>query len=302
MGAVINSKHVLAVILVLFFGCNSTEQIGNRLTADEIEYLRSQAAAKCVSQTNSDYADFIADSNSAMLDYERNQIQWNYTYKYNGTLSRTHKIYVWKVTSSAVYFRILTDETTPKNIYIKYSKTANNDLMRSIQEDDCAQGLYEASANSSSVTLTQNDENFSRQDVDVQYKINRSYAFASSFPGLFGNLKLTYKKQLYDNSDKPTTATTDLYEITAVAKVDQPSTVYNDNAYYGTQPNRYYCLLKSANPVGAATYRRYTVVPIDLTNPTGSSFNLTCDNSSDTPTVTLGTESFVPATELIAPF
>ncbi len=298
MGAVINSKHVLFLFLAIFIGCNSTEQIGKHLSAAELEYLRSIAAAKCVSDTNSEYEDFIASSNTAMLDYDRNAIQWNYTYKYNGTLSRTHKIYVWKVSASAVYFRIVTDETTPKNIYIKYSKTANNDLMRSIQEDDCAQGAYEASASSSTVTLTQNDENFSRQDANVQYKVNRSYSFSSAFPGLFGNLKHTYKKQLYDNDDKPTTATTDLYEITSVTAVDQPSAVYNDNAYYGTQPTRYYCLLTSANPMGSATYRRYTVVPIDLTNPTVATYNLTCDNSSDAPTVTLGTESFVPAAEL----
>ncbi len=298
MGAVINSKLILALSISLIFSCGETEQIGDKLSASEIEYLRLRAARKCINETNEDYADFISSSNSAFIDYERNENQWKYVYKYNSAVTRTHKVFVWKKTSTAVYFRILTDETTPKNIYLKFSKTANNDLMRSVQEDDCAQGDYEASASSSSVSLRNNDENAINDTSTTSYRFFRTYAYSSSLPGFFGNLSLTLKRQNYNDKDEVTTSTTDLYEFTAVTPEEQPSDVYTA-AEYGTQPTRYYCIITSANPVGTATYRRYTVVPTDILNPTAAGNNITCDNSSDTPTVTLGTESFTPGTELI---
>lgn len=79
--------------------------------------------------------------------------------------------------------------------------------------------------------------------------------------------------------------------------MDQSSTVYTNAAY----TNRVYCLVTSADASGSNTYRKYTTTFTDLMNAQSGALNLTCDASSDTPTITVGVtnpETFTPGTEL----
>ncbi len=223
-----------------------------------------------------------------MLDYRRDTQEWDLKYSSSG---KTHKIYVWKRTTTAVYFHIVTSETTPKHIFLKVSTTANSALMREVQTDGCANGVYESTVNSSTVTMKKDDILFTTHSSVAKYKFFKTWTFSSSQPGFFGFLKYTLKKQYYDNNGN-TVATpaveNDTYTVTAVsAPTVQSSDSYTSIDY----PNRYYCL------VNDFTTQHIDIVEAGVT----ADSNLLCDNSGDAPTVTVGTETFTPATELIAP-
>lgn len=210
--------------------------------------------------------------------------------KYSSS-GKTHKIYIWKRTATAVYFHIVTSETTPKHIFLKVSTTANSALMREVQTDGCAKGVYVSTANSSAVTMKKDDSLFTIHSSVAKYKLFKTWTFISSQPGFFGFLTYTLKKQYYDNNGNTVTTPAvenDTYSVTAVsAPIAQSSDSYTSLDY----PNRYYCLVND-----------FTTQHIDVVEAGDTTdSNLACDNSGDAPTVTVGTETFTPATELIAP-
>lgn len=297
MEAVINSKGILLFAFLVVLSCGKTEEIGNKLTPEEIANLRARAASKCLSDTNEEYADFIADSNEAMLGYDRNGQEWDFNFKKNGTATETNKIHVWRVTNTAVYFRIALSTSPVEHVYIKYTKGANQGIMKSVQQLGCSQGLYKASVSSSTVTLNNDDKNFSQESSTVQYKVFRNFSFSSSQPALFGLLKYTLKTQKYDNDEKPTSSTTDSYEIVVdTTPTNQPSTVYNDPDFYGNTPSvRHYCLVVW-DPAAGTTYQKYPIQPIDFTPISSATIN--CSTGNDTNDVTIGTEVFNPEVDL----
>ncbi len=291
--------------MVLLLACGKTEEIGNKLSADEIAYLRARALRKCRADTNDDYVDFISASNSAMNDLERDEDQW--TIKSSASTT-THDIYVWKQTSTAVYFRIVIKETSGANtnVYLKWSKTANNDLMRSAQEDECLKDIYVGSSSSSgSVTLKWEDKTFGVEG-DNKFKNTRTFSYSSGLPAVFGLLKYSITKNFYDeDGDSVSTpaAIKETYSITNTSIIAQDdSDDYTNDTYY---PNRVYCLVTSADKTGDNTYRKYTSTFTDIVEAGNNGANLTCQNTSDTLDVTVGTvnpETFDPDGELGAPF
>lgn len=289
---------IFLLSLFLAVSCGDVEEIGNKLSDAEIEFLRQRASAKCLTETNGDYSDFIRSAQSALNDFDRDEDQWEFK---DGT--KTHDIYVWKQTASAVYFRIVIkqSEGNDKHIYVKWTKDMTSDLMKSVQEDECAKKLYTASSSSSTVTLRKDDKDFTRKDDDEQFKNFRTFTYSSNFPAFFGLLIYKIEKRFFDNDDDSIgTPETTTYTITPVTSpAEQPSTDYKDPVDY---PTRFYCLVTSAD--ATSTYRRYTSTFTDLITVGTSGANLTCNNL-DTGTVTVGVtdpETFSPATELLAPF
>lgn len=224
-----------------------------------------------------------------MLDYDRDELEWDLKYS---TTGKTHKIYIWKSTASAVYFHIVTDETTPKHIYLKYSTTANRDLMREVQVDGCAKGDYTSSVNSSSVTMKKDDKTFLVHNTDYKYKFFRTWAFSAAEPGFFGFMEYTLKKQFYDNDGEAVSSpasVTDTYTVTTSSTTSEQSSDDYESVDY---PNRFYCLVND-----------YTTTHIDVMEVSiaDTDSNLKCI-SDDSLTVTVGTETFDPDAELVAPF
>lgn len=175
--------------------------------------------------------------------------------------------------------------------------------MKNIQALVCNTVDYKGSSQSSgSATLKSDDKTFSREDSNNLYKLFRTYSFLSSQPAFFGEMKVKTEKKLYDNNETYKSVTSDTYDVTAFATpTDQDEPLYTNNVDY---PNRTYCMVDSANPVGSNTYREYTF-PInflvtDLTATATSHLN--CATGTDNPTITVGGETFAPATELVAPF
>lgn len=198
-----------------------------------------------------------------------------------------------------MFFRIRLAQTPPKNIYLKYTKTQNNDIMKNMQAFVCDTVTYKGSSQSSgAVTLKQDDTTFSREDASNLYKLFRTYSFTATEPGFFGHLQLKSEKKLYDNNEVYKSTSTDTYDVTSdTTPTSQDETDYKDNTAY---PNRTYCMIDSAAPTGTNTYRTYTF-PInflvtDLTATATSHLN--CATGSDTPTITVGAETFTPGTEL----
>lgn len=273
-------------MLLVIYACGKTESIGNKLTDEEIANLRARASAKCNADTNPEFADFISDSNSTMIDFDRNVQEWSLTGSNNTSV--THKIHVWKTTTTAVYFRIFVDDSTPKNIFLKYSKTANEALMKRVQLDGCARSDYTTSVSSSTVTMKKDDSTFTFNTADNKFKQFRTWTFKSSLPGFFGFFEHVLKKQYYDNDGKEIStpaAVTTTYAVKTISEADQPSTNYNDPSYQ----NGHYCLINS----NATQF--IDVTRISVSDPLPS--NLNCKLVTDNTGITVGAETFA-VTEL----
>jgi hypothetical protein len=240
-----------------------------------------------------------------MDDLDRDEDQW--TFKTSASTT-THDIFVWKRTVSAVYFRIVVKQTSGanKNIYLKWSKTANNDLMRSAQKDECLKDRYVGSSSSSgAVTLKWEDKDFTVEG-DNKIKNTRIFSYKAGLPAIFGLLTYSITKNYYDDDGDPvsTPATTkETYSITKATVTEQDdSDDYANNQYY---PNRVYCLVTSEEAETGDTFRRYTTTFTDILNGGNSGVNVECQNTNDTDPVSVGTvnpETFDPDTELKTPF
>jgi hypothetical protein len=242
-----------------------------------------------------------------MEDLDRDENQWSF--KVSGS-SQTHNIYVWKVSATAVYFRfqLVQASGSDKNIFVKWSFTSNNDLMRSVQQDECAEiDGYSASSSSSSVTLKNEDEDYTTYttDNDFKFKNFRTFKYAASWPALFGLLSYDIKKQFYDLKGNAVSTPAAVTEAYTIAKITPDTTDQNDLVTF--YPNRTYCLIESAER-GSNTYRKYTsiftnILQADNLDQADTDDGLHCD-SSDSAMLEVGTankETFDVVNELDDP-
>ncbi len=283
--------------MATLLSCGETEQIGNKLEADELAYLRARAAAKCISESNPEFRDIIEESNSNLVDYVRADAStgdaWKYIYKKSTstTADATHYVYVWRQTTSYTIFRIVLDNAgSTQNIFLKYDSTINNDMFRTIQEDICAKTFTSGSTNSSSGTIKIDDPAFTvtGTGTSAKYKFFRTYSLSSAFPAFFTSLRLARIKKIYNDDDAQTSSETYNYTIEALGSPEQPD-VYTDATIQSNNPT--YCLATSAAPTGTNTYRDYTF-PINVLAPVAAGSNLTCNTTGVA--ITDGAVTFTP--------
>ncbi|MFP5386808.1 MAG: hypothetical protein ACLGHN_12055 [Bacteriovoracia bacterium] len=283
--AVINSKKTLSLVLLAVLtssACEKEVAVGDRLTDEERAYLRARAAAKCIAASESNFENFVEDSNAYMLSYHRDQT-WKYEYKLNNTTQETSYIYVWKVNPPHVYFRLkVTEAGVTTNKFIKLDTTGNEEMAENIQKLKCDKTLT-VSDSASAMTATKKEDR-TREDSETWVELDYDYRLRSTLPVYFSALNFMRTKRSYDNNLVLTQTNTYDYVITDVADTAQPSS-YTDS----TIVNRQYCVVEYLAPTPPATLNVFAV-PFQL--ECTSSDTIGPDANGDT------TEDFDPATEL----
>lgn len=285
--AVINSKLLSSLFLLgllSFTACEESVQSGDELTQGERDYIRRRAAEKCISSSNDDIEDFYKNSNNKMLDFQRNDT-WELKYSKGDTEIDTSYLYVWKVEPPIVYFRFrLEDGSSFKNQYIKFDTTANEEMVKNLQDQGCTETDERLSYTLGSGRITVKRE-LPRvtEDSETESETDLSYTFESGYPAFIGVYNRSETKRFYDKDDDDTVTKTDkfTYAIKRISDVEQPATF--DNADVA---NREYCVVKYTNASPLNTY----AFPFELTCVTSTTNGP--DGNGDS------TEDFDPATEL----
>jgi hypothetical protein len=282
---VINSKlfTVSILSLLLLISCQEELQKGSDLSDSELDYIRARAAAKCVSESNTDFSDFEDSSNSVMLNSERENT-WKLEYKKDNTVIETSYIYVWKVSSPFVYYRIkLTEAGVVKNQFLKVDTTTNDEMMRNLQEQDCAKTL-DVAVGPSSMTVNV-DSGLATEDSSTLAKYEKDYRLITSYPAYFGSLNRKITKKSYNNSEVLQKTEVFDYVFTNTSDTTLPDT-YNDASIVNAE----YCVVTNTTAVLPDTLDNYTF-PFTLTCTTSDTAGP--DGNGDT------VEDFDPATELV---
>lgn len=282
---VINSKICLVPILsfLLLSSCQEELQKGSELSDAELAYLRARAAAKCVSESNADFSDFEDSSNSTMLNSERTNT-WKLEYKKDNTIIETSYIYVWKVSSPFVYYRIKLNESgVVKNQFLKVDTTTNDEMMRNLQEQDCAKTL-DVSVGPSSMVVNI-DTALATEDSTTLVKYEKDYRLVTSYPAYFSSLNRKITKKSYNNDE--VLQKTEIYDyvFTNISNTTLPDT-YNDASI----TNAEYCVVTNTTAVLPDTLDNYTF-PFTLTCTTSDTNGPDGDGDS--------VEDFDPVTELV---
>lgn len=282
---VINSKiFLIPIISLLFFSsCQEELQKGSELSASELAYIRARAAAKCVSDSNADFSDFEDSSSSAMLGSDRENT-WKLEYKKDSTLIETSYIYVWKVNSPYVYYRIkLSESGVVKNQFLKVDTTTNTEMMRNLQEQDCAKTL-DVSVGPSSMVVNV-DTDLTTEDASTLVKYEKDYRLVTSYPAYFGSLNRKITKKSYNTSEVLQKTEVYDYVFSSTSDTTQPDT-YNDASIVNAE----YCVITNTTAVLPDTLDNY-IFPFTLTCTTSDTNGP--DGNGD------AVEDFDPATELV---
>lgn len=280
---VINFKFVsFALAVLIVSSCRKVEEIGNKLTADELAYLRERATKQCITDSDGAYLEYERSTNTNMLNFERGQT-WKYEEKTNDTVTNTNFIYVWKVAAPNVYFRFkLKEGSIFRNRFIKIDTSANVDMIRAIQKLQCAKTYDSVSNTNYSVSISDTGE-LTRQDAETRVQTTSRYSFSTTFPSYFGFLQNVIEDKTYDNNDVAKATTKKEYTISSNANTTLPAS-YTDSVEI---PNREFCVPTYTAPASGSSYNTYAF-PYQLTC-------LTADNGDVTVN---GTIEFEPDQEL----
>ncbi len=263
-------------MIATLLSCGETEQIGNKLEADELAYLLARAAAKCLSDNRSAMTNYIAENKRTLMEELVRGDSWALTFNDDGA-TRNYNIYVWKVDTvlEIIYLRIFIDQLSDSNIYLKLSMAQNSTILTDLLAHKCAKDYDSVNIGGSSVTATI-DNDRAVATPTTQREDDYSYRFTSVLPAYMSFYNNTLTSKTYNNDDVLTN--TDTFTYTLGAK----STVV---------------LTASYEDVSLANIQ-YCIPVVNTTPPANTTYNLPYEVSCTTDD-TAGPAGFDPQNDLI---
>ncbi len=230
--------------------CGDTEQIGNKLSAEELAYLRARAAAKCLSENRSAMTNYITENNRTLMEELERGDSWPLTYNDDGS-TRNFNIYVWKVdaTNGIIYLRVFIDDRSDANIYLKLSTAQNTTILNDLLAHKCAKDYDSVNIGGSSVTAVIDNERAVATST-TQTEDDYTYRFVSVFPAYMSFYNNTLTSKTYNNDDDLTNTDTFTYTVGAQTTVTLTAS-YKD----ASLDNIEYCIpVVNTTPVANTTY------------------------------------------------
>lgn len=253
---------LLLAFTLLISSCEENIESYDDLNAAEQLYIRTQARAKCMAETQEDFLDIIDTSNTQLLQLSRLDT-WDLVYKKNDAVIETSKIYVWKISGSTVYFLIsFVEGGSTSNKFVKITSTINSEMFQDLRTKKCDKDL--TLSTSPSLLTGTIEEGPITINADSYYKVKSTHSFVNTFPDFFGFINKKRVKKIY-NDDTDAVTSTDTYDfiITRVTDVTSLDTNFASDTLY---PNKEYCVVD------------YTAgVPNVYPLPSAPDFGLSCE-------------------------
>ncbi len=206
-------KFSLILMSLILGACGGTENVGDKLSQEELDYLRTRAIAQCEADTEDDLQNFIKTSNNAFgtSDYYRNKT-WKYEFKEGtGSASTSATISSWKQDNNNLYFLIISQSGTSETLqFLKISKAVNQAMFEKLRELHCiAKANRDTTGNSSLSSTTASYQKVVRNSYSTteDKQISDRYTFNSSLPAYFSTYKVTSKLETIKKEDNTVTST-----------------------------------------------------------------------------------------------
>jgi hypothetical protein len=279
---------IILIVLLSLMSCRKEEGVWDELTDAERTALRARASSKCLAAAADDVLDFTTTSNTELLRFSRLD-SWKLEYKKASVLVETSNIYVWKVSGSTVYFLFkMLEGGSPRNIFVKFKKTTNSEMLEDLRVKKCAKIETETFSIGRSTITGKIDEGRVLVDADTYSKTIATHTYNDEVPAFFGFFNKVRVKTLYnDETDAVKSSETFNYVITRITDiVSLPTDFTNDTNY----PNKTYCVVTYSKPAAINVY------PL----PNATAYGLACTSSSSVgPDPGSDGEDFDPDTELV---
>jgi hypothetical protein len=183
-------------IILSFLSCRDEEGIWDELSPAEQAAVRLRAYNKCISNSSSQFTNFLNQSEGNFFgdDAFDRGTTFNHTFKEGDTIDFTHKITIWKTTSTDVYLLIFVDDATDQYQFLKIPRTSNEEMISQMQIDYCNQDLSLSLSNSS----------YKYETETTTKKTTFTYTYSTSLLAYLSVYKLIKKEQPLDEDGNPT--------------------------------------------------------------------------------------------------
>lgn len=231
-------KLVLLLILLSLISCREEEGVWDELTAAERLALQQRASQKCLAGAASHFLKISETSNIEMAKYKRGDF-WKVTVP--GT-STADYLYVWKVTSSVVYFLYQQKQgTTTYHQFIKMTPTFNGEMIADLRVQKCAAKIP---------VITQSSTSFSVKYVDAlstegttKYRTDTTYTGLDDHPAFYSIFSQKIFKEKLDTDNNVVSSENLTYSI---AYEGNDAELLTSFSLYS---NRKYCVFKYTTAV-----------------------------------------------------
>jgi hypothetical protein len=241
--------------------CREEEGVWDELTDDERTALRLRANNKCKAETDPVFDDFKTKSGDAFYGSGAYVpgITFNHIFKEGSATDYTHKVTVWKVTATDVYFLIFVDDSTDIYKFLKIPKTTNETMITELQTRYCDR----SDLRDVNFTLALGSKTYKQVRESSTKENIYTFTYSHSLLAFFSVYKETRKERALNTAGEPTGTATTMTGTFSVGKAETNIPEFDTYAeYLAKYPTTTLCVVNhssipydvTCHPAGTGTF------------------------------------------------
>lgn len=240
---------LLPFLLLILFSCNSTEGIWDELSQAEQEDVANRSENECRSNSESHFNELKSSAETYFYGasaYAKGTT-WSHEFKTGNDVRYTHKITVWKSTSTDLYLVVFVDDTTDEYRFVKIPLATNQEMGDELQDVLCTKDYPNTSLTRSSTSGVITDITTVAISSSSSKKTTKTLNYSFNLPVFFMNYSETRKEETLDSSSTVTATTNYTGTLTKLSSNDgYPA--YSTYAEFPTAITKL-CLIKTTSTV-----------------------------------------------------
>ena len=197
----------LVTILLLSASCVQEEIASyDRLTPDEQTAIQNRSQEICLSDSATHFSDFTTGSDDNFYGSSAYAVGTTFNHSFSevtGTTTTaryTHKITVWKVTTTDVYLLIDIDDTTDEYQFLKIPKTTNDAMITDLKTKLCDR----SATRDTTLTITISSKTYKKVTTGTTKEVTATFTYSQSLVAFLSRYVETRKEQPLDTNGNAT--------------------------------------------------------------------------------------------------
>lgn len=194
-------------ILLALVSCREEEAGWDDLTPEEQTALRNRSLNNCLQKSNEHFDDFKSISGDYFYGTGAYAVgtTFNHVFKEDSVTDYTHKITIWKITTTDIYFLIEIDDSTNEYRFLKIPKTTNDAMISSLQTKYCDN----SDSRDLKFSLATSSKTYKQMRSTSTQELTHTFTYSNSLPAFFSSYQESRNEQPLDtNGDATGTAKT----------------------------------------------------------------------------------------------
>ena len=240
---------LLPFLILVLFSCNSTEGIWDELSPAEQDDVANRSENECRTKSQSHFDELKSSAETYFYGasaYSKGTT-WSHEFKTGNDVRYTHKITVWKSTTTDLYLVIFVDDTTDEYRFVKIPLTTNEEMVDELQDVLCTKEYSNTTITRSSTSGFITDISTFAISSSSSKKTTKTLNYNLNLPILFMNYSETRKEETLDGSGTVTATTNYTGTLTKLSS-NNGYPAYNTYAEFPTAIKKL-CLIKTSSTV-----------------------------------------------------